>query len=165
MENEFKFYMKPAKASEASDYIDIEKLYKCKYASFSGLTEFGEVQNTYTETYVESKEPYVYTPEHDKVTHASTDVKLTLLFLSDNSMEALDNEQKFQNYVSGRKIIYYDNFRGRYYKLLLTKAPTVGTEKLYGTHRYRSVVYTFTNLSGYYYETEPELETEEEEED
>lgn len=128
--------------------LDIEKTFKCYYVSFTGLGEDGDAANVYTESFPESSKPNIYTPNPSELVHSSTECKLTLLWKSNKDYAVQQNERKFQDYVFGRELVYYDTFRKRYFHLLMTKAPTKGEEKLYGGNQYREVTYTFTNLRG-----------------
>jgi hypothetical protein len=116
--------------------------------------EQGDAQ-VYTEEYPDAKEVRVWSPDPEDLVHKSTDCKLTLLWVSNEDYEVQANELAFQNFVFGRKLVYYDTFRKKYYSLLMQKQPSKGKEKLYGGIQYRQVTYTFTNLTGSYYDENP----------
>jgi hypothetical protein len=110
--------------------------------------EMGDAQNIYTETFVDAEQPKIYIPDPDELTHATTEVKLTLLWLSDEDYAVQEKELEFQRLLFGRKIAYTDNFRKKFWVLIMQKQPSAGEEKLYGSRQYRQVTYTFTNLTG-----------------
>lgn len=160
---EFKFYIQlcehyDSDPSYAAGEIDLEKQFGCKYQKFEGLMEMGDVQNIYTETFVDAVEPKLYIPEPSELTHATTEVKLSLLWLSDEDYAVQQKEYEFQKLIFGRKLIYTDNFRKKFWSLLMQKQPSKGEEKLYGSQQYRQVTYTFTNLAGKPYESIDEIE-------
>ena len=128
--------------------VDIEEFFKCKYVKFEGLSENGKVKNLYSESYAETEELRIFTP--DDILYENTDLALTLLFAptSSSDIDVQDNERAFFEYVSGRKIEYHDTFRNRYVSLILINKPEVVGEVLYGGSRYREVKYTFKNIYG-----------------
>jgi hypothetical protein len=134
--------------------IDIEETFDCTYSSFTGLSEDG-VPRVYTEEFAESKALRVYTPAPEDITHETTEPKLTLLFHTNKDYTALENERAFQKFIQGRKLVYHDTFRKKYYLLLMQKQPSMVAERLYGKQPYREVSYTFTNLAGTYYDENP----------
>ena len=128
--------------------VDIEEFFKCKYVKFEGLSENGKVKNLYSESYAETEELRIFTP--DDILYENTDLALTLLFAptSSSDIDVQNNERAFFEYVSGRKIEYHDTFRNRYVSLILINKPEVIGEVLYGGSRYREVKYTFKNIYG-----------------
>jgi hypothetical protein len=157
----YNFYLIPYEsysadpAAGANGMIDIEATFNCKYCSFTGLMEDGDAKNIYTEEYAEGTELRVFTPDPDELTHNTTECKLTLLWQSNEDYAVQSNERAFQNFVFGRRLVYYDTFRKKYFSLLMQKQPTKGEERLYSGKQYRQVTYTFTNLAGKPYDTNP----------
>lgn len=134
---------------EADEPKDIEAEFGCKYVRLEGVNEYGKAKNIYTESYAETEELRVHIPE--KVLYENTDVALTLVFpciTKNNRLDVTDNERRFFEYVSGRRIEWYDTFRERCLTLLLINKPEVVGEILYGDTRYREVKYTFKNIYG-----------------
>lgn len=156
---DYKFYITPCVEYPTDSYkgeLDIEARFGCKYQSFTGLGEDGDASNVYTEEYAEGEQVRVYEPDPSELVHSSTECKLTLLWClkGDNFLnQAL--ETVFQGFIFGRRIIWYDTFRQKYFILLMQKQPSVGEEKLYGGQQWRQVTYTFTNLAGKGYSTKP----------
>lgn len=155
---DFKFYITPCVEYSTDTYkgqIDLESKFGCKYESFTGLTENGDASNVFTEDYAEGEQVRVYEPDPSELAHSSTECKLTLLWLANKDGVILPKEQSFQDFIFGRRVIWYDTFRKRYYILLMQKQPSVGEEKLYGGQQWRQVTYTFTNLAGKSYTSKP----------
>lgn len=155
---DYAFYLTPVETFDSDIYsgmVDIEDTFDCRYQSFTGLMEKGDANNVYTEEYKEGEQLRVYTPSPDELVHASTECKLTLLWLATKDGVATDNEMAFQDFVFGRKMVWYDTFRKKYFLLLMQKQPSKGEERLYGKQQWRQVTYTFTNLAGKPYDTNP----------
>lgn len=131
-----------------SEQIDVEDEYGCYYVKMEGIGENGKAKNIYTESYAESDELRLYLP--DELAYENTKCVLTLLFpeIGDDRMDVQDNERRFFEAVTGKKIEWYDTFRKRYVTMILIDAPKMIGEKLYGGSRYRQVEYTFKNVYG-----------------
>ena len=134
--------------SPKSSQIDIEDEYGCYYVKMEGVSENGKAKNIYTESYAESDEMRLHLPA--EIAYENTKCVLSLLFpeTGDDRMDVQDNERRFFEAVSGKKIEWYDTFRKRYVTLVLIEAPKLAGEKLYGGSRYRQVEYTFQNIYG-----------------
>lgn len=131
-----------------SSRLDVESEFNCKYVSFKGVSETGKVKNIYTENYAETEELRTFIPKD--IVYENTELTLTLLFAPEGTTETdiQANERRFFEFVSGRKVEWYDTFRKRYVTLLLLNKPEVVNEVLYGGSRYRQVKYTFKNVFG-----------------
>lgn len=132
---------------------NIEEAFDCKYVKMEGLNEYGKVKNMYTESYAETEELRVHIPE--EVLYENTDISLTLLFpaTSEERLDITSNERRFFEYVSGRRVEWYDTFRRRFAVLVLINKPELVQEVLYGDTRYREVKYTFKNIYGRTFDT------------
>lgn len=122
------------------------------YVSFEGLLESGDIMNIATEEFAESPRLRLYIPKQSEIAHKSTDVTLTLLWKSDKDFTVQDEEQSFYEYIKGTLLEYHDTFRrGRYWELILIKAPKLVAERLYEGNQYREVSYIFKNIYGHYF--------------
>lgn len=141
---EYQFYIQDIKTGTKKN---IEADFNAKYCEFKGLLDF-EVKNTYTESYPEADGDRVYVP--DTVRFKSQECQLRLLF---HSQTAQADSLAFSQFVQGKLVEYSDTFRNVFVKLLCTKAPSTGKERLFGDDRYREMTYTFTNVDGKAYTT------------
>lgn len=128
---------------------DIEETYSCRYMRFDNLEVDGDIGNTYVESFVEKSGDKVYIPPKSDLTHKSYDCKLKLLFKGDNVQA---NVRQFAEDWMGVKMEYSDTFRNRYATLLMTKAPNIVSQRLYG-QEYAEVEFTFSNIDGVTYDT------------
>lgn len=124
---------------------DIELNYYCIYKQFKDFAFDGEVKNVYKETYTEHDGDRMYIPAQDELTYSSYECKLQLLFK--RSTCQADARRFYETFV-GQKVEYYDNFRGKYVTLVMTKQPTISQEKLHYPTPYQLVEFTFTNVLG-----------------
>jgi hypothetical protein len=156
----YSFYIQHSEdaTGDYNTFLNLEKKFGCKYCSFTGLMEQGAVSNTYTESFDDAEFPKVYTPDDNNVLHDSTECKLVLLWKASKDYKVTNRELKFQRFISGKKVVYYDNFRCRYFVLLFSNQPSLKDELLHGGQQYRQVEYTFTNLSGTSYSENPEAQ-------
>lgn len=149
---EYRFYLqKYPQGNTSFEEIDVEEYFKCRYVKMTGNSPT-EVKNTYSEDFVEVSGKKVWTPPVDDLAYKPSEIKLSLRWRSDICEDVHVWSQKFFNYVTGQKIEWNDTFRpGRYWQLILEKAPEVTTEILYTDPKYLIVEYTFTNFGGKYY--------------
>lgn len=152
MSNGVNFYIR--RYGKDEQQVDIEKEFHCIYSSLKNSQEWGAVKNVYTESYPGEDGVQVYVPETPAF--EAVDCELTLLF---QSSTAMDDEQKFMEFVQGKRFEWYDTFRKRYIEFYSAEQPTLVSEKLYaGKGSYREVKYKFKNFMGRTY-TESQYET------
>lgn len=126
------------------EWKDIEEEFPgLRYKECKGLNSYGEVMNTYAETYVETSKADVYIPE-GKATFKQTKIVLTLYFFDEDGM---DSFHKFMAFVTGSLVAYRDNARKRKVLMYLTSATEPKTDTIYG-QIYKEVSFTFTNVYG-----------------
>lgn len=125
--------------------FDVELNFHAQYRSMTGLGDYGEVKNAYTEDYAEDSILRTYFPPSAEITHKSTTHELTLYFSGENSF---NNSVYFERMVMGRRFLWYDNFRHNFAMVALCKQPKTNREKLYGAQQYRDMTYTFDDLAG-----------------
>lgn len=138
-----KFYMK-RDGVDSSD-VDLESSFQgMKYSKCDGLEDLGKPKNIYTETYADADTLRVHIPQSG-VTREATTITFTFFFFGNNRQDIYD---KFNAFVKGNKIYYYDTARQkRAYMVLMDK--TAPKEDIYkGSHPYISVDYKFQNLWG-----------------
>ena len=111
--------------------------YKCE-----GLNTKGEPR-AYTEEYAEAEQLRIWLPEN--VTRKPTDVVLQLLFKDDARQTSFD---AFVDYVSGKRVRFWDSVRKRQAEMYLSGAVEVSEEALYGSTPYFVAKFPFTCLSG-----------------
>lgn len=143
---EYRFYMQPyPDGDKVYAKKDIEQLWNCRYVKFTDLPMSGELQNVFEESFAENSGVKVYIPPKSDFAYKAKECKLTLLLTGDNCQERLHS---IDTSLRGVKIEYSDTFRNRYATLLMTKAPTVIRERLYGNPQYMEVELTFSNILG-----------------
>lgn len=136
-----KFYIK--RESDAN-YTDLESYFNgMKYSKCVGLEDWGKPKNIYTETYADADELRVHIPEDIK--REATKITFTFIFFGENRQ---DTYNKFNKFIEGKKLLYYDTKRYKYaYMVLVDK--TEPKEDIYkGSDPYISVDYSFQNLWG-----------------
>ena len=111
--------------------------YKCE-----GLNTKGEPR-AYTEEYAEAEQLRIWLPEN--VTRKPTDVVLQLLFKDDARQTSFD---AFVDYVSGKRVRFWDSVRKRQAEMYISGAVEVSEEALYGPTPYFIAKFPFTWLSG-----------------
>lgn len=126
---------------------DIEQTYNCRYMRFENLEVDGDIGNAYVETFAEKSGDNVYIPPKSDLAHKSYDCKLKLLFKGDNVQ---NNVRQFADDWMGVKMEYSDTFRNRFATLLMTKAPNIVSQRLYG-QKYAEVEITLSNIDGVTY--------------
>lgn len=148
---DYRFYIQPyPHGTTTYQKEDIEQKYDCDYMRMTGLSFDGDVKNTYEEDYSEMSGKRVFIPPKSELAFSSTECKLKLFFKGGDVKARV---QQFCNDYMGQKIEWSDTFRGRYATLLMTKAPNIESEKLYGPVPIMVVEFTFTNILGYTYES------------
>lgn len=146
MSNGYHFYLqKYPQGNTSFQQEDIEASYKCIYKQLKDIAHDGEVQNTYTERFVEHSGLKVYTPDPDDLAFKEYECTLQLLF--DRATCQVDSERFYKTY-RGQLCEYHDTFRNKFVTLLMTKRPTVQQERLYSNTPYQLVEFTFTNVKG-----------------
>lgn len=146
---QFRHYItKYPQNGEAFDKVDIEEFFKCRYVSLSNAIQTS-VKNTYTESFAEHDGTRVWTPSYTDLAYNTSEMTLCLRWRSDECGDVQEWSDKFFQYVTGQKIQYNDTFRpNKYWQLLMTNAPTIMAEKLFGDLQYRFVNFKFTNWGG-----------------
>lgn len=146
MSNGVKFYMqKYPQGTTTFEQEDIEVKYKCIYKQFKDLAFDGDIQNIYTETYVEHNGTRTYIPDPDDLAFSEYECKLQMLF---NRASCQTDSERFYKAYRGQLCEYSDTFRNKYATLLMIKRPTVQQERLYSETPYQLVEFTFTNVKG-----------------
>lgn len=142
----YRFYIQPYSQGSIT-YLkeDIEQKFNCDYMRMSGIATDGDVKNTFEEDFVEMSGKKVFIPPKSDLAYSSTEVKLKLFFKGGDVKARV---RQFCEAYTGQKIEWSDTFRGRYATLLMTKAPNIEAEKLYGPMPYMVVEFTFTNILG-----------------
>lgn len=115
----------------------------CRYLLCKGLSDYGKIKNIVKEDYAEAEMPRVYIPE--KITRETSTVQFSLYFAGANRRDVFD---QFVDYITGHKLIYWDNCRNREVHLLLEDEIQVEDDILYGGNPYLICAIKFTNLKG-----------------
>lgn len=114
------------------------------FCECKGGSDYGAIKNIYSETFAESDTLRVYLPE--KAVRESTDIKLTVLFTKENRRDVYDS---FVEYITGKRIKYWDTVRNRISYLIQVDKIEVDEDLLYGSAPYIAVEFPFKNLKGY----------------
>lgn len=114
------------------------------FCECKGVSDYGAIKNIYSETFAESDTLRVYLPE--KAVRESTDIKLTVLFTKENRRDVYDS---FVEYITGKRIKYWDTVRNRISYLIQVDKIEVDEDLLYGSAPYIAVEFPFKNLKGY----------------
>lgn len=141
----YKFYIQRDSTSlEPEEPVSIEDSFPgCKYLKFEGISLRGKPKNITIEEYPEAEEPRVYIP--DKIVYETSELTLTLYFSGDDYRATYDN---FTDFISGRKLTYWDTCRNRKVRLLFNNAPKITNDIVKGGKHYMEVDFKFTNLKG-----------------
>lgn len=147
---DYRFYIQPYPTDEnPTARADLEVLYGCDYMKFSGINQYGEVQNIYSEPFAEqSGVGNIYIPPKIDLAYKDYECKLTLMFKGSGARQ---RAEYFQHNILGKKVEYSDNFRNIYMTLLMEKPMEIESERLYGSQQYVVATFTFTNILGYTY--------------
>lgn len=138
------FIQRDSKSLETEEAVSIEDYFPgCKYLSFDGLSVYGAPKNITIEEYPEADEPRVYIP--DVIVRETTDVTLTLYFVGAGRRDVYDN---FVNFITGRKLTYWDTCRNRHVRLLFNNKTTITSDIVKGGKHYMMAEFKFTNLKG-----------------
>ena len=139
-----KFYISRYINSSWEADTDIEKTFSgLHYAKCDGLDRFGSVKNVYSETYAETSELRVYIPEN--VARENTDIEFEFVFDGENRRDTYHN---FVDWMSGKKLRYWDTLRNRVAEMILIESIEPEEEELYGSHPFIRVPFKFKNLKG-----------------
>ena len=142
----YRFYIqKYPQENKSFPREDVELKFDCDYMQATGLAFDGDIKNTYEEDYAEMNGKRLHIPPPQNLRHNTTEVKMKFLFTKGDVQSRL---QKLIEYCQGQKIEWHDTFRGGYATLLMTKAPSIEGENLYGESPYMVVEFTFTNIWG-----------------
>lgn len=149
MSNGYKFYFQQYPDGDVNfSRKDLEQTFNCIYGRFENFAMKSAMKNSYTEDCVESNGSNIWLPSVNDRTFSSYECTLKLLFKKNSCDE--DSERMF-NHLCGRKIEWYDTFRKKYATLVMTKAPVVEDEVLYGGSKRQVVSFVFTNIDGRLY--------------
>lgn len=142
---DYKFYIQRDSASlTPEEPVSIEDYFPgCKYMKFEGLSLRGVPKNITIEEYPEADEPRVYIPEN--IVYETSDLTLTLYFTGDNYRATYDN---FVDFITGRKLTYWDTCRNRKVRILFNNAPKITEDIVKGGRHYMIAEFKFTNLKG-----------------
>lgn len=139
-----KFYISRYINSSWEADTDIEKTFSgLHYAKCDGLDRFGAVKNVYTETYAETSELRVYIPGN--VARENTEIEFEFVFDGENRRDTYHN---FVDWMSGKKLRYWDTLRNRVAEMILIESVEPEEEELYGSHPFIRVPFKFKNLKG-----------------
>lgn len=125
--------------------VDIEEYFKCRYVSLEGA-ENPSVKSVYVESYGGHDGDRVWTGPD--VYYNSSELTLTLRWLSSECGDVREWSEKFADYIAGKKFEYSDTFRGKRWQVLFKDSPAVKAERYYGAPQYRFVSYKLTNFGG-----------------
>ena len=122
------------------------------YQSADGVETYG-APRVYTEEYPESKELDVFFPEDTNL--KSTEFTLKLYFIAPSDKK--DNEaieyintayNTFTEFITGGKILYWDNVRKRKLLIALTDSVKPTTTSVLSGREYLAVSFKFKNIYG-----------------
>ena len=132
------------------------------YQSADGVEAYG-TPRVYTEEYPESKELDVFFPEN--TTFKNTEFTLKLYFIAPKDItdnDAIDyiNDayNAFTEFITGSKILYWDNVRKRKLMLALTDSVKPSTTSVLSGREYLAVSFKFKNIYGKSFPLEDETE-------
>lgn len=146
MSNGYHFYLQKYPQGYTSfPQEDVEAEYKCIYKQFKELVFDGDIQNVYTEKFVENNGVKTYIPSPGNLSYKDYECTLQLLFPRATCQS--DSERFYKTY-RGQLCEYHDTFRNKYVTLLMIKRPKIQQEKLYTGTPYQLVEFTFTNTKG-----------------
>lgn len=142
---DYKFYMMRYGEADSS-WKDLESVFSgLRYKECTGLNSYGEPTNVYSEDFAETSKAEVYVS--DAPAYKQTTIKLTLIFLEDDSKD--DSAYRdFMDFITGCRVAYRDTARKRKVLMYLTGATEPKSDTLYG-QRYKEVTFTFTNVYGH----------------
>lgn len=140
--SDVKFYMK--QDADDTSWVSIEEVFDgLKYKECKGLEDKGKPKNIYTESYADANELRVYMPK--EVYRESTTITFTFVFIGENRQSVYED---FYDFVSEKKIYYFDTKRKKKAYMLLNDAVTVGEDVYKGSVPYILVDFKFTNIWG-----------------
>lgn len=142
--NDYRFYFQRYPIDGiVQETKDLERDFAgCRYLKCEGLSAYGKIKNIVTEDYAETEMPRVYIP--DEITRETTSVQFTLYFAGANHRDVYDS---FIEYITGHKLIYWDNCRNREVHLLLEDEVSLDEDIVKNKH-YIIAKIKFTNLKG-----------------
>lgn len=139
----YKVYMTRYAGTTWEEPVDLEASYKgLFYYKCTGLNAKGEPR-VYTEEYAEKDGVRVFIP--DNTTRKSTEIVLELLFKGDDRQTVF---QSFCDYITGRKLRFWDTERKRMAEMFLSGAVSVSEESISGTTPFFIASFTFTTYNG-----------------
>lgn len=141
----YKFYIqRDSKSLVPEEAVSIEDYFPgCIYLKFEGVSLRGKPKNITIEEYPEADEPRVYIP--DNIVYETSDLTLTLYFTGTNYRKTYDD---FVDFITGRKLTYWDTCRNRKLRLLFNNAPKITDDIVKGGKHYMQAEFKFTNLRG-----------------
>lgn len=125
--------------------VDIEQEYNARFMRFTDFELDGNVGNVYTESFAEKSGVSAYIPPKSDLAHQSYDCRLKLLF---KGSDVQANVRRFTEDWTGVKLQYYDTFRCRYAVMMMTKTPSIVSQRLYSSQQFAEVEFTFSNIEG-----------------
>lgn len=141
---DYKFYMSRWIDNAWEAQVSLEDYFSgMKYISCEGLSTKGKIKNIYTENYAEVEDLRVYIPE--TAVRENTDIEFVFGFEKDNRRDTFDS---FVDWVSGKKIKYWDTARNREVEMILIDKVEVDEDILIGSSPFITVNFKFKNLKG-----------------
>lgn len=141
---DYKFYMSRWIDNAWETQVSLEDYFSgMKYVSCEGLSTKGKIKNIYTENYAEVEDLRVYMPE--TAVRENTDIEFVFGFEKDNRRDTFDS---FVDWVSGKKIKYWDTARNREVEMILIDKVEVDEDILIGSSPFITVNFKFKNLKG-----------------
>lgn len=141
---DYKFYMSRWIDNDWESQVSLEDYFSgMKYVSCEGLSTKGKIKNIYTENYAEVEDLRVYMPE--TAVRENTDIEFVFGFERENRRDTFDS---FVDWVSGKKIKYWDTARNREVEMILIDKVEVDEDILLGSSPFITVNFKFKNLKG-----------------
>ena len=114
-----------------------------KYSKCEGIETLGSIKNIYEETYADSSKVRTYMPS--KVEREATTVTLTLYFFGNNRY---DTRNKFNEFISGKFLKYWDTARNRWFMFYHKEEIQVSESMWYASTPYIKCEYKLQNVYG-----------------
>lgn len=124
--------------------VDLENKFQgLKVLECKGLSKYGKIKNIYTETYAETDALRIAIPE--KAVRENTDVEFVVAFIGNNRRNVYD---QFVEFLTGRKIRYWDNIRNKEADLILLEAISPSDDILMGSTPFIRATIKMKNING-----------------
>lgn len=144
MEDDYKFYMSRYVNDSWESEVSLEDYFEgLRYCKCEGLSTKGKPKNIYSESYPETDELRLFMPE--TVYRENTDLEFEFVFKGKNRRDVYD---KFVDWITGYRIIYWDTCRNRKVEMYLSDAIEPEEDLLYGSEPYISAKFKFKNIKG-----------------